>query len=398
MSILSMRSRQRRAEPAAEAWQVREFATLDPDLARLWDDLLQERSVALRSPFWRALERGRLNDFRYRYLLLEHPTTGARAVAVAYAITTDIAIFAPRSLHRLLQGIRGVFPRFLLWQMLECGTPITLTSPPWQVLPEEQAPAAIDTLVRYLRVMARRDRHLLIILRDFESNAEAWRAPLARHGYHWIPSLPNTYLPISWPSPEAYQAAMRSYYRSKLQKYLKRNRAQGVTHYLERGFAPLAETLCRQWVEVHEHAKEFQREILTPDFYRALAEIPEIDAQVLLFHRDEKLVGHALLLRDGDMLRWLYVGREASVNDGLYLYIAYAVVETAILQGAKKLEMGLTTYAIKQDLGAAIEPVSMALRARFSWMNPFVGWGYRLLNRIPELHPRKVFKDQRDDG
>lgn len=375
------------------SWKIAETSTLSPDLLPCWDALCASRSVALHSDFWHALELGRLNDFSYRYLFLQEEVSGAQALAVAYTITTDIAIFAPKPLRLLLKSVRRIFPRFLQWKMLECGTPITMTSPPWHAEPASAASAAVDALLQHLHKMARRDRNLLIILRDFEGNAVHWRTQLERQGYHWIPSLPNTYLPIRWRSPAEYQQSMRSYYRSKLQKYLKRNQAQGITHRLERNFAPLAERLCQQWVEVHEHAKEFQREVLTPDFYRALAESPDIDAQVILYHRSADLVGHALLLRDGDTLRWLYVGREASVNDGLYLYIAYTVVETAILQGSKLLEMGLTTYAIKQDLGAEIEPIAMALRARWGWMNPFVGWGYRVLNDVPETHSRKVFKD-----
>jgi len=37
------------------------------------------------------------------------------------------------------------------------------------------------------------------------------------------------------------------------------------------------------------------------------------------------------------------------VNDSLYLYVVQAVIQTTIELGAKRLEMGLTTYPIKQD-------------------------------------------------
>ena len=97
-------------------------------------------------------------------------------------------------------------------------------------------------------------------------------------------------------------------------------------------------------------------------------------SKVILFYQDDKLVGHALLLVDGETLRWLYVGREVAANDGLYLYIAQTVVETAILLGAKRLEMGLTTYPIKQDLGAEVTPIKIALRA--TWGSSILSWGW----------------------
>ena len=108
-------------------------------------------------------------------------------------------------------------------------------------------------------------------------------------------------------------------------------------------FAPLADELCRQWLIVHERANEFQREVLTPAFYRELSLGLEGAAKVLRFFREDVFVGHALLLHDRDTLRWLYFGRAEPINDSLYLYVAQAVIETAINLKVRRLEMGLTT-------------------------------------------------------
>ncbi|MGC8508930.1 MAG: hypothetical protein ACP5NM_11785, partial [Thiomonas sp.] len=84
--------------------------------------------------------------------------------------------------------------------------------------------------------------------------------------------------------------------------------------------------------------------------------------------------------------------REVAQNDSLYIYIAATVVETAIALGATRLEMGLTTYPIKQDLGAEVVPIRLAIRASWGLINPFVGLGYALLNKVPQPGPRQVFK------
>lgn len=355
-----------------------------------WDALNAQGSVTMSRAFWSVVEQSDLNDFTYSHVLfLEADDTPVGIVSV-YTVTTDIAIFAPKAVRSLLNVVRGVWPGFLKLKMLECGTPVTITSPPF--VSANSRERLLASIMDMLLQTARREGHLLIILRDFEPNAQELRRPLQKRGYHWIESLPNTYMNILWDSAEAYRQSMRSYYRSKLQKHLKRNTEAGVRHKLVDDFADMAEILCRQWMVVHTHAKEFQREVLTPEFYRALSQEMGSDSKVLLFYKNEELVGHALLLMDGEMLRWLYVGREAAVNDSLYIYIAYTVVESAILLGARQLEMGLTTYPIKQDLGAEVVPIQMALRATWSWVNPFVGLGYRLLNHIPKTHPRPVFK------
>ena len=88
----------------------------------------------------------------------------------------------------------------------------------------------------------------------------------------------------------------------------------------------------------------------------------------------------------------MYFGRNHAGNDSLYIYVAYAVIETAIRLGARRLELGLTTYSIKQDLGAAITPIRLALHSSWRVINPLVGRIYPLLNRPPRLRDRSVFK------
>ncbi|MDE2254668.1 MAG: GNAT family N-acetyltransferase [Betaproteobacteria bacterium] len=357
-----------------------------------WDALCVTRSVAMSRAFWGVVESSGLNDFHYRYVIFYDDQGRPQGLAGVYTVTTDIAIFAPAFVRRLLDTVRNVFPGFLKWKMLECGTPITISSPPYikdDAVPDAPFVASLNTV---LRKLARDEGCLIIVVRDFEPNAQGLRGEFARWGYHWTDSLPNTYMDIRWSTPQLYQTSMRSYFRSKLNKHLKRNLAAGVRHVLVDDFASLAETLCAQWMVVHTHASEFQREVLTPEFYRDLSTQLGSLAKVLLFYRGEDLVGHALLLLDGDMLRWLYVGREVADNDSLYIYIAHTVVETAILLGAKRLEMGLTTYPIKQDLGAEVVPIKLAIRASWGLINPFVGLGYALLNSVPKPRPRQAFK------
>lgn len=358
----------------------------------VWDGLALGRSQAMSWAFWNVLEQSGLNDFRYKHVILTDADGVELALTSFYSITTDLAIFAPKPLRRLLVGVRHLWPGFMKLRMLECGTPITIVSPPLARHTGISEADLVTALTSLLRRTAREQGQFLIVIRDFEPNAAHFEPLFAAQGYHLIDSLPNTYLDIRWPTPQAYLDAMRSYYRSKLLKYLKRNQAAGITHRLVDDFSDLAETLHAQWMNVHDSAREFQREVLTPAFYRHLSREMGGRAKALLFFRDGQLAGHALLLQDGDELRWLYVGREVAEHDGLYLYIAQKVVETAILLSARRLEMGLTTYPIKQDLGAEIVPIRMALRATRGFFNIFVGLGYKLLNEVPSPTPRQIFK------
>lgn len=335
-----------------------------------------------------------MNDFDYRYVLLLDDSDTPVALSSFYSITTDIAIFAPLALRNVLVKVRRFFPNFLKFRMLEWGTPITVSSPPFVNGPDTSPRDVIKHMHKLLAATAKAEGQFLIIVRDFEEQSQALQSEFSRLGYHLVDSLPNTYLRIAWASIGDYHGAMKSYYRSKLLKHLRINQTHQIRHELVDDFDHLADVLCAQWMVVHTQADEFQREVLTPTFYREFSCRMGAASKALLFYRGDELVGHALLLLDGPMLRWLYFGRNQATNDSLYLYVAHAVVETAIHLGARTLEMGLTTYSIKLDLGADIQPVKIALCSTWRLINPFISLGYAFLNRTPTIHARPVFKPQ----
>lgn len=356
-----------------------------------WDRLVRGRSQTYSRQFWEAIERSGLNDFRYRHALFHDEHGAAVALASFYTITTDIAIFAPNSLKALLGAIRRVLPGFLKVRMLECGTPVTL-NPPFVAADGVDRAQFTAALHRVLFDLARRERHFLVVVRDFEPPDDDLVPTFRGLGYHLVPSLPTTYLDIAWSSPEEYLDSMKSYYRSKTLKHLRRNREAGVTHELRTGFHDLAEILCRQWNVVHADANEYQREMLTADFYREISLRMGPQAMVLLLRRGGEIIGHTLLLQDGATLRWLYFGRNRSANDSLYIYAGYQVIAAAIELGMRRVELGLTTYATKKDLGAYMSPIRLALRAPRRIINPFVGIVYPWLNRVPAIRNKSIFK------
>lgn len=363
----------------------------------IWDGLIKERSRTFSHAFWSLIEASKLNDFEYRYAIFYSENDIPIGGATFYAVTTDIAIFAPRPLRHLLGMARRWIPGLLKLRMLECGTPIILNSPPWLCIDQMRAKEMQRCLIALLERLAHEDGYSLVVVRDFEPSSESEQMEMVAAGFHLIQGLPNTYLDLPWPNAEAYQAAMKSYYRSKLQKYLKRNTAAGISHEVVDEFSELAPKLAAQWLVVHEQAQEFQREILNAEFYRQLSISQDISVKAILYFRNDELVGHALLMLDGDLGRWLYFGREIATNDGLYLYVAYSVVQVAIQCGLRRLELGLTTYPIKQDLGACLTPIGFAIKARSKILNPFVGWGYRLLNKPAQLSQREVFRKRGKD-
>lgn len=367
------------------------------DVPSDWDGLHAGRSLMQSRSFWQLVEDVGLNDVQCRYLLAYNVQNEPIALCACYLITTDIAIFAGTRLRSMLCRIRRWWPGFLQLKTLECGTPVTI-NPPVIIRPGQTAQPIIDPLNRELVRMARAERALVIVVRDFETDEQDQLDAFVRQGYHKVDNLPNTYLDIRWPTAAAYQAAMKSYYRSKLRRMLRKNQDRDIRHRMVDDFGDLSEALSAQWATVSEQASEYQREFLSPEFYRRFSESFGRNSKVMLFYRGAEWIAHALLLVDGVTLRWLYFGRTHPANDGLYIYVANAVVETAIELGLESVEMGLTTYAIKKDLGARMVQTRMAIKSPWRPIHPFVGLVYRLLNRPPRIANRQVFKGPPGDA
>ncbi|PZN80103.1 MAG: hypothetical protein DM484_10530 [Candidatus Methylumidiphilus alinenensis] len=358
-----------------------------------WNGLLIGNSSTFSYDFLEIVETSQLNDFEYKYILFYDDDNSPVALTVFYTITTDIAIFSSGKLKSLLHSVRQVFPNFLKLRMLECGTPITLNSPP--IVSNKKVPAfdIIRTLDKLLMKAAKENNNIIIVIRDFEPKTKPMQSNLSELGYCFVDGLPNTYIDIIWKNPKDYVSSMKSYYRSKLLRHLRKVEGQKLRYELVEDFADMAEVLCAQWLVVHNSADEFQREVLTPEFYRDLSIKMGDCSKVLLFYKQELLVGHALLLIDGDLLRWLYFGRNESTNDSLYIYAGHKVIETAINLGAKQLKLGLTTYSIKQDIGATVTSIKLAIKSKYFIINPFIKKIYQLINNTPVINNKSIFKN-----
>jgi len=337
--------------------------------------------------FLEMMESSETGDCSHGYVLVydenDHPVS-----ATHFTVSrTDIAIFASGWLRTALTKIRRLFPNFLKIRLLECALPISS-----EHRQQGHKEKALQFLGSTLLEIARKHGAFLVIIGAFEPQDHPDEAWLKDLGYRFVPCLPLATLDIEWETPDAYLSAMKSYYRSKLQRHLRINDSKHIRHELRDNFDDLAEVLWQQWLVVHEHATEYNGETLTPDFYKDFSLKFGPRSKVLLIYSKDELVGHALLLVDGDTLRWRNFGRAKAENDSLYIYVCHKVVETAINLGVKHLDMGVTTYAIKRDFGASIVPRKMAIRVSWGMFNRHVAWLYSLLNHVPEIQGKDIFK------
>jgi hypothetical protein len=203
--------------------------------------------------------------------------------------------------------------------------------------------------------------------------------------------LPTAVVDLPYDSFDAYLGAMRAQYRRRAQQTLKRSAHLEVQHLKD--FSHLADELARLWRSIYERATEIRREILTPEYFRAMSPIP--GSSVLLTCRpDGSIASFALLVDDGPWLSFLQCGFEQqSRREVAYFRLLYEIVRFAIEAGYEQVDLGITTLQPKFDVGA----VPITLYAWLKHRNPVI---QKLLLglargplRPPDLEPRNVFKE-----
>lgn len=372
-------------------YKVNIFERLADVPLKEWNAFAKPHAYTYSPGFLEIMEYFRTNDCNRGYILVydEHEQP---ILFTHYNISrVDVAIFSSGWLRAALTSIRKLFPNFLKIKMLECAFPI---SSQHQSISNARNNKEIPVqyLGKALLELARKNGLFIAIIGAFEPQDHPDEPWLKDLGYQFVPCLPVATLDIAWESPAAYLSAMKSYYRSKLQRHLRINQSNDIRHELRDNFEDLAEVLWQQWLVVHAHATEYNGETLTPRFYKDFSQKFGTRSKVLLIYSKDELVGHALLLVDGDTLRWRNFGRAKAENDSLYIYVCHKVVETAINLGVKHLDMGVTTYAIKRDFGASIVPRKIAIRVSWGIFNSYAAKAYSLLNHVPVIHNKNIFK------
>lgn len=358
-----------------------------------WDAILAPDRTFFSHFFLKLVEETGLNDCRFHYLVFRSEAGELVAHTLAYTMSTDLLIFSQGLLRRFTDLVRRVFPGYLRPRILECGCPVGLGQP-LNLRAGVRLEDLVEPLARAMEQIAVAEGIRLLVVRDFPDPARAAFGGLAAHGYHLIDNLPDTAMEVPWPSFEGYLDSMRSRYRTKLRRRLRMAEAAGLEVAVCRDFGPLAETLFLQWSQVHEGAKEYSREQICPDFYRGMAADPRGRFRVLLVSREDELVAHGVVLGDGDVLKWLWFGRgEAHAKDAAYFLVAARVIQLAIEEGFRSIEMGVTTYTAKTEIGARMVPLAMFLRLRPNLLGGFFAALHGIFNQVPECKQIPVFSE-----
>jgi hypothetical protein len=358
-----------------------------------WDSLLHPDDLQATHRFIRTCEEAQVENARYRHLMVYQDGTLA-AVASLCLMRVKLDLLSSGSVRRATRRLRGWRSGFLDVPVVFCGLPVSFGQSCLRFHPEADRVAALEAVQGAAESFAAEGGAGVVCFKEFTAAEFRGIEPLVGHGYTRFASLPSCRMSLPWPSFDAYLAMLRSGYRRQVVASLRMRERLGITVRTLPHFDAECPRIFALYEQVMDRA-EFQLERLNLAFFERLRANLAGESAALLVERQGELLAAAILLRSPGLVTFLLAGIDygRSRETQPYVHLVTEVVAEAIRSGAGALEMGQTSYALKQRLGAEPSPRALLFRHR----RPVVNRLFRLTGGLlfPELalSPRQVFRE-----
>jgi hypothetical protein len=255
--------------------------------------------------------------------------------------------------------------------------------------------------------IAAREGIRYLCMKEFAERDIALCAPLERLGFFRAHSVPRVTLPIRWASYDTYLRDMRHGYRRPILSTLKKlghewriwsdeevPRSEGVLLRSDKGRACSPHQFHGLYLQVMDHTV-VKLETLNARFFELLFEQMRDDLNLLLLEHDGQILGATILTRYQGTLTFLFVGFDYAHRDehAVYLNLLNGIVRQAIESGCSLLDLGQTSYWLKQRLGGQTEPMYFYFRSRSRLLHTLLNLSRSILFPSTVLPQLRVFRD-----
>ena len=365
------------------------YSSIDLIDASEWDSIVEE--IPNTHAYLGAEEHSGVNDINYRYYSFYRKSELIAHASVSIFVF-GLDIMLPAGIRRLVDRVKAFFPGFLRVKVIECGHPTALGSS-ISVSRESDYPQILRLLSEELEKLARSERTSLVELRDVYSKYRRVYNEIVPLGYKPVPNMANTFFRIYQKSFDEYLGDLVSKRRHEILRRMRIFEEMGCTVEKVYDFEPLAEVLTRLWQNTYDRAKEYQREILNADYFRLMSRNLGENSFVLLCKKGKRLIGFTMLLVSETTLVSTYCGLDYDLNRQTYSYFVlfYRSIEEAIDLGMEWLELGVTNYNPKIEVGAIPEPMYIYAKSTKMLLNMVLVPLLRVLDTPPNFNKRNVF-------
>ncbi len=366
-----------------------DIAGVDP---RAWDALLAPDDVQATHRFISICQRSRVADAAYHHVTVHD---GQHLIAIASCCRMQVALdtLSTGVVRGAIRGVRRWRGGFLRVPVAFCGLPVSFGQSCVRFRPGTDAAAITALVARALESWAKSSGAAVLCFKEFAPREQAVVEPLTQLGYFRAPSMPSCTLTIAWRTFDEYLGAMRAGYRRQLLASLRARDRLGLTVRLASDWEAQAARIFPLYEQVMDRAP-FQLERLNLAFFQHLAADLGGQTSAILVERDGVLLAAAVLLYAAGTLTFLLAGIDYAHHrqSQAYLTLVAEIVAEAIRHGATRLELGQTTYDLKQRLGAGLSARWLYIKCPNAALHSSLRVASGALFPTISPQPRRVFK------
>jgi hypothetical protein len=329
-----------------------------------WDSVLGPDDLLMSHRFVQACQQARIEDAAFWHLLISNGNE-IIGVATLHRMFVNLELLMNGLARRLVDQLKRSWPGFLRLPVLFCGLPVSCGQPCLKITTNAQFEQACAAVVEVMERVAATTSTQLLCFKEFDPDSIERMDFVLSCGYFRTSSMPSCSISLMWDSFSSYLADMRSSYRRQVRSSLRARSDAGLqVHRLEKNAAD-SETIFALYRQTILRAQQ-RLETLNPEFFRLLTISLSQEAEVILIEHDGRPLAMALMLFTGNVATFLFAGLEERRQPQWQLYqnLLVEVVAASIEAGARRLELGQTSYAMKSRLGAEESPRYLYLRYR----------------------------------
>ncbi|MFD9796701.1 GNAT family N-acetyltransferase [Streptomyces sp. NPDC059070] len=329
-------------------WRAEEL----PDT--VWVELAPADDPMWSRALFTAMEQSSIGPEGYAYLAVRR---GDETMAVLpLCLFRDLRlddVVGPRE-RRMLAPLRLCLPRLLRVPMLFCGNllgaghVLTAVRPPHEVA---------RLLVAAVLEFARRQRLGTVVFKDFSPAAlEPLRSALEAAGFFFVPSLPDTELPLAQASFDDYVASLPSTPRRNARSKIRKFRSYGDLRLeVLDEFSSLLPHMLVLYRQVIEHADQ-TLDLLDASFFAAVHAQDGMRRRLVAAFDGERLVAFLLCFFAGSGATGARIGLDYRIAHEARLYhnVHYEAIRLALASGSSHIRFAQTAYQPKLELGCVL--------------------------------------------
>lgn len=356
-----------------------------------WDSLVDAAHIVNSYDYLQAVERADLENFDFFYLIFYHK---GRAVAHCPLVTFDynIELMAGPFMKAFARKVRRFFPRFLKLKILECGLATQLGAS-LTIESNRYDRAVLEELDRAVMKLQKSESCLVTLIRDF-SNLELDRFKhLLSLNYKLFLALPNTIMFLDQGSFGGYLQSLKHKRRYEVKRRLRRFHERGCSVEKVYNTDAYSKDFLELWFNVYDKSTEMQREILNREYFENMSSFLGEKAYSFVCKREGRVIAFMMILEGEDRLVPIYCGMDYKESKLSYSYFVmlYKTIEEALNRGKNLIQLGITTYTPKVEIGMIVEPLHVFSKSTNPLFSLIFAPIMSLATEVPVIEGRKIF-------